>query len=324
MKSIIIVVVLVIALIAGLSEAADEPGLSVDRVQELIEAIESDPNDRAKVVELGNHFFDRGEWTAAQRWYMRALEIEPEDPNVLTDLATTQRNLGEPLLSLETLAEAIEVDPSHWQALYNKSLVLIYDLDKKQDALEVLDTLEIMRADLPDIPELRQLRVAAQPPAEESPKLVLPALEEAARKLVRTQIPAEMLEELYQQAAQTMAIMIENQIQPTIERVVSDSERSRLIVFCYNAIKDLMPYSVLEDIVFPILARHFTVDDLNSINDFLATPVGQKLASAQAMIAREGQSAGEQLGRKMGDSSWGDNMALEFKKQFPQWFPESD
>ena len=99
------------------SQEAEAPS---DVVADLQEKLDQNPDDRAAIVKLANYYYDRGEWTEAEEWYERALEISADDPNVLTDLAVVQRNLGEPQLSLKTLAKALAVKPDHWQAIYRE------------------------------------------------------------------------------------------------------------------------------------------------------------------------------------------------------------
>ena len=47
------------------------------------------PDDYPTVVNLGNTYFDNGNYTEAERWYAAALEKKPEDENVRTDLGLT-------------------------------------------------------------------------------------------------------------------------------------------------------------------------------------------------------------------------------------------
>jgi hypothetical protein len=291
-------------------------------VAELEKAVELDPQNRDAMVKLGNTFYDQREWNQAEIWYKRALQIDAKDPNVLTDLAVVQRNLGEPELCLKTLSEALDVAPDHWQALYNKAVVLVHDLNQPQEAFDVLTSLEEMRGAFPDIPDLEPLRSAAEldlaPPEAQDGS----ALEKAAREFVRYQLPAESLEETYHQATQASVVAIENSIQPIIGRAVSDSERSRLTILCNQMIREVLPYSELEDLVYPIVANHLTLEELEAINLFMASPVGQKYVSVSAALMREGQAAGELLGQRLADSEWGEQFGEELRSQFPQWFVE--
>ncbi len=320
MQRFVTVIVVSLALCAGPAGAV----AGQDRVEELMAAVASNPADRAAAVELGNHFFDAGDWTQAKEWYLRALELDAEDPNVLTDLAVCQNELGEPLLALRTLDRALAVEPGHWQALHNKAVVLLA-LDRRAEAAEVLGDLEALREDHPDIPDLAGLRARAQAlpvPGSETP--ISPELENAARAFIRIQVPEDFLEEVYQQSAQAAAMAVENQIQPAIGRAVTESEHSRLIMVLHTQMKELLPYSVLEDLMFPIVAKYLTLEDLRELNAFFNSDVGRKYTSIQAVLARESRIAGELLGQRMADGEWGQRLGRELKRQFPQWFPDSE
>ena len=112
------------------------------------------PNDPRLMVGLGNLYFDAGRWTEARMWYERAIEIEGGDPNVLTDLAVVYRNLRQPERSLALLDQAIGIDPGHWQAVYNKVVVLHFDLHRHDEAAAALARLKEIKASNPEVPDL--------------------------------------------------------------------------------------------------------------------------------------------------------------------------
>lgn len=303
------------------SQEAEAPS---DVVADLQEKLDQNPDDRAAIVKLANYYYDRGEWTEAEEWYERALEISADDPNVLTDLAVVQRNLGEPQLSLETLAKALAVKPDHWQAIYNKAVVLLIDLDQAAAAEDLIDELESMRAAYPDIPELDSLRAQIAKKASAQAPQLSPDIEAAARDLVRHQFPPEYLQEVYQQATQMAVVAVENNIQPSIGRALSASERSRLTILCNDFMREALPYSEIEDLLYPIVAKHLTLEELNEINSFLKSPVGKKLTSANAALMREGQVAGELLGQRLSESDLGRKFSDRLRSEFPQWFPAGE
>jgi tetratricopeptide (TPR) repeat protein len=106
------------------------------------------------MVGLGNLYFDAGRWTEARLWYERAIEIEGGDPNVLTDLAVVYRNLQQPERSLALLDQAIAISPGHWQAVYNKVVVLHFDLHRHDEAAAALARLKEIKSSNPEVPDL--------------------------------------------------------------------------------------------------------------------------------------------------------------------------
>jgi len=124
---------------------------------ELQRMLAQSPDDPRLMVALGNLYFDGGRWTDARLWYERSLELEATDPNVLTDLAVVYRNLQQPDRALELLDLAIGTDAEHWQAWYNKVIVLQFDLHQHDEAAVALARLKEIAASDTDVPDLSSL-----------------------------------------------------------------------------------------------------------------------------------------------------------------------
>lgn len=124
---------------------------------ELQRMLAQSPDDPRLMVALGNLYFDAGRWTEARMWYERSLELDASDPNVLTDLAVAYRNLQQPDRSLDLLDQAIGLDREHWQAWYNKVIVLQFDLHRHDEAAAALATLKEIAATNSNVPDLSGL-----------------------------------------------------------------------------------------------------------------------------------------------------------------------
>jgi tetratricopeptide (TPR) repeat protein len=114
------------------------------------------------LIALGNQHLDeaRGEAgdisaeSAEQRFmiavgaYERALELEPGDANIITDLGIAYRGLGDPKMAVEKFREAAAADPDHVQSRFNAGLVLEADLEDMTGAAEAWkDYLEVAPKD---------------------------------------------------------------------------------------------------------------------------------------------------------------------------------
>lgn len=128
------------------------------QVQSLTTMLADDPKNVQVITALANLYFDHSKWRDAQTWYLRSLELKPGDPNVMTDYAVVLRNLGKGQEALDLLDTVLKKVPGHWQALYNKVIVLNFDLHRHDKALEALQQLEKMRSSHPDIPDLTPFR----------------------------------------------------------------------------------------------------------------------------------------------------------------------
>ena len=123
-------------------------------VQQLREQVANNPNDTEAILKLANMNFDISNWSRAQELYERYLALRPGDADVFSDLGICFRALGEFEEALDAFNTALEKDPDHWYARFNKTIVLGIDLGKIPAAEEALAQLRELR---PDAPELERL-----------------------------------------------------------------------------------------------------------------------------------------------------------------------
>ncbi len=133
-------------------------GFEVERqVSQIRNLLANNPGDSSLLVALGNIYFDAKRWEEARLSYEEALETIPDDVNVLTDLAVVYRNIDNPERALEILAHVLELAPEHWQAVYNRVIVLHFDLHLHDEAVEALGVLEQLALSNSQIPDLTGL-----------------------------------------------------------------------------------------------------------------------------------------------------------------------
>jgi tetratricopeptide (TPR) repeat protein len=138
---------------AAPSEGGASPA-SMAEIQRLREHVEQNPNDAEAVLLLANLNFDIRNWARARDLYQRHLELRPGDPDVLTDLGVTHRELGEHQQALALFTEAQRLKPDHWQSLYNQAVVLAFDLKDFAAADRVLAALRELQPANPSVTEL--------------------------------------------------------------------------------------------------------------------------------------------------------------------------
>jgi cytochrome c-type biogenesis protein CcmH/NrfG len=86
-------------------------------------------------VALGNLFFDVHMSAEAIIHYRRALALHPGDLNVMTDLATMEREAGHPAEAVEILKRVIAVDSTHPQSWFNLGVIYSFDLQDPKSAV---------------------------------------------------------------------------------------------------------------------------------------------------------------------------------------------
>jgi tetratricopeptide (TPR) repeat protein len=130
------------------------------KLQELSKALAQNPNDYDLLVRVGNAAYDSEDFRMAVDAYERALKIRGNDPNVITDLGISYRNIGDVNKALEMFDRAIKANPNHWQARFNKVVVLGIDKGDRKAALALLAELKKDRALHPELPPVDKLEEA--------------------------------------------------------------------------------------------------------------------------------------------------------------------
>jgi Flp pilus assembly protein TadD len=102
-------------------------GAPMQAIQELRARVEKNPNDAEAVLQLANANYDIQNWDRARELYSHYLELKPDQPDVLTDLGITYRNLGQFDQALDLFGRAQQVAPEHWQSRFNAVIVLAFD-----------------------------------------------------------------------------------------------------------------------------------------------------------------------------------------------------
>ena len=107
------------------------------RILALEKEVAANPDNAGAWAELGNLYFDAGNHQGAIRSYLEYLELEPGNPDVLTDLGVMYRRSGQPEQAVASFDKAIAADPTHQQSRYNKGVVLMQDLGQADTALDI-------------------------------------------------------------------------------------------------------------------------------------------------------------------------------------------
>ncbi len=120
--------------------SAPPPGAAVNfqqNIQTLEEIVARDPKNRNAWVQLGHNYFDSNQPMKAIEAYTNALELNGNDPDVLTDQGIMFRRVGWFDRAIENFQKALEVNGSHLQALFNLGVVYRYDLQDFAKAKDV-------------------------------------------------------------------------------------------------------------------------------------------------------------------------------------------
>jgi cytochrome c-type biogenesis protein CcmH/NrfG len=119
----------------GMGGGAGTPPLAANGPAREIPTLEAmvaqDPKNAKTWIQLGNDYFDTHQAQKAIDAYGKALDLMPDDPNVLTDQGVMYREVGQFDKALANFERANKADPSHLTSLFNQGVVWAYD---KKDA----------------------------------------------------------------------------------------------------------------------------------------------------------------------------------------------
>ena len=106
------------------------------KISALERIVAKEPENRNAWVQLGHNYFDADQPNKAITAYDKALVLNGNDPNVLTDQGVMFRRIGSFDKAIDAFAKANTLNPNHQQSLYNMGIVYLYDLKDPVKGLE--------------------------------------------------------------------------------------------------------------------------------------------------------------------------------------------
>lgn len=104
--------------------------------RELRSVLDKDPNNVAGWTKLGDMYFDSNQYMESIEAYTKSLELNPNNPNVITDRAIMYRKAKNFPMAADELRRAAQMDPNHLNSATNLGVVLRWDLNDAEGAIE--------------------------------------------------------------------------------------------------------------------------------------------------------------------------------------------
>ena len=124
---------------------AGPPAASPQDLKNQIAALEKEtaqnPANPAGWIELGNAYFDADQVKKSIDAYRKALELQPDNADVITDMGVMLRKDGRPQEAIQAVDRAIAVNPNHEISRLNQGIVLLHDLQDAPGALRAWEGL---------------------------------------------------------------------------------------------------------------------------------------------------------------------------------------
>jgi tetratricopeptide (TPR) repeat protein len=151
---LIVVIALVIGLLGGFllfsltgkkeapSQTEEMPagsGSPIDyqqRIAELEKIVANEPKNLQALTMLANDYYDTDQPQKAIDIYTKAIELDPRNPNLLTDQGVMYKRIGSFGKALANFEKAQSIDSQHLQSLYNMGIIYAEDLKQPDKALK--------------------------------------------------------------------------------------------------------------------------------------------------------------------------------------------
>lgn len=111
----------------------------VGQIKMLQDLVTRDPKNAQAWIQLGNELFDTSQHQKSIEAYDRALELQPNNPDVLTDQGVMYRAVGQFEKAIANFEKAQKLAPTHLQSLINIAVVYDNDLHKPDKAVAALE-----------------------------------------------------------------------------------------------------------------------------------------------------------------------------------------
>jgi cytochrome c-type biogenesis protein CcmH/NrfG len=121
--------------VPAIQSGAGSPTDYTQRIAQAEKIVAQDPKNLNAWISLGNDYFDTEQAQKSINAYGKALEIDPNNPNILTDQGVMFKKVGWYDKALANFEKAAKLDPNHLQSLYNAGIVYAVDLKQPEKAL---------------------------------------------------------------------------------------------------------------------------------------------------------------------------------------------
>lgn len=126
------------------------------KVGDLKRRIDANPKDRAALVDLANLYYDANKFDQAIVYYEKALMIDGNDPNVLTDMANSYWLSGKADRAKQVLQETQQKFPAHWQSAASLFFLAVTGHDAPL-AKQALDRVQGLNPGFEKLPQMQKM-----------------------------------------------------------------------------------------------------------------------------------------------------------------------
>jgi len=112
-----------------------------EAISNLEAEVTANPDSVEAWTRLGHLYYDTEQIENAIKAYTKSLELQPGNADVWTDQGVMYRRNKQPQKALESFERAYAMQPDHVPSRLNKGIVLLYDLNKPEEAIAIWEEL---------------------------------------------------------------------------------------------------------------------------------------------------------------------------------------
>ena len=142
---------------SAIQAGGGSPADYTQRIAQAEKVVAQDPKNLNAWISLANDYFDTEQAQKAISAYSKALEIDPNNPNVLTDQGVMFRKVGWYDKALVNFEKASKIDPKHLQSLFNTGIVYAVDMKQPEKATPYWDKYLKLDSNSPTAMQIRSL-----------------------------------------------------------------------------------------------------------------------------------------------------------------------
>jgi cytochrome c-type biogenesis protein CcmH/NrfG len=131
------------------------PEATAKLVEPMLQQLKTNPLDSQLLTQIGNTYYDNGDFTKAIEYYGRALTVNPKDSEVRTDMGTAYFYSGNADKAIEQFTTVLKGNPNHANALFNMGIVR---WEGKKDPKGAIAAWEELLKRNPDYPKREQVK----------------------------------------------------------------------------------------------------------------------------------------------------------------------
>jgi len=132
------------------------------QAEPVLSQLKTKPNDPALLAQAGNIYYDAQQFKDAIDYYTRALEADPRNTDVRTDLGTAFWYLGDADRALAEFDRVLRQDPTKGNALFNRGMVRWQGKMDVKGAVSDWETLLKADPNYRDRPKVEQMLAQAK------------------------------------------------------------------------------------------------------------------------------------------------------------------